>query len=150
MNENYIRPMGGSPGLVVMWGDSCSPNTGRTFSQLCGVNIVMFVWKTKINQNETWDGPLKVTFVQIRTHFLIIRLWSYAIRYSTLAMIFFFKKNGPIPASFCLFLSFSHYNFNNRKKHRWCAWDLNPGPQDGRRRRNHRAMAATPWLWFLI
>ena len=29
------------------------------------------------------------------------------------------------------------------KKHRWCAWDSNPGPQDGRRRRNHRAMAAT-------
>ena len=29
------------------------------------------------------------------------------------------------------------------KKHRWCAWDLNPGPQDGRHRRNHGAMAAT-------
>ena len=41
------------------------------------------------------------------------------------------------PASFCLFLFFSHYNFNNtnRKKHRWCAWDLNPGWQDGRSRR---------------
>ena len=38
-------------------------------------------------------------------------------------------KNGPIPASFCLFLSFSHYNFNNTnwKKRRWCAWDSNPG-----------------------
>ena len=106
MNENYIRPMGGSPGLVVMWGDSCSPNTGRTFSQLCGVNIVMFVWKTKINQNETWDGPLKVTFVQIRTHFLIIRLWSYAIRYSTLAMIFFLKKMGQ---SRPLFVYFCHF-----------------------------------------
>ena len=57
----------------------------------------------------------------------------------------FFKKNGPIPASFCLFSSFSHYNFNNTnwKKHSWCAWDSNPGPQDGRRRRNHGAMAAT-------
>ena len=53
-------------------------------------------------------------------------------------------KNEPIPASFCLFLSFSRYNFNtNWKKCRWCAWDLNPGPQDGRRRRNHWAMAAT-------
>ena len=52
--------------------------------------------------------------------------------------------NGPIPASFCLFLFFSHYNFNTIwKKHRWCAWDSNPGPQDGWRRRNHRAMAAT-------
>ena len=46
-----------------------------------------------------------------------------------------FLKNGPIPASFCLFSFFSCYNFNtNWKKHRWCAWDLNPGPQDGRRR----------------
>ena len=24
-----------------------------------------------------------------------------------------FLKNGPIPASFCLFSLFSHYNFNN-------------------------------------
>ena len=29
------------------------------------------------------------------------------------------------------------------KKHRLYAWNLNPGPQNGRRRRNHRAMAAT-------
>ena len=56
----------------------------------------------------------------------------------------FFKKIGPIPASFCLFSSFSHYNFNNWKKHRWCAWDSNLGPHDCRRRRNHGAMAATP------
>ena len=42
-------------------------------------------------------------------------------------------KNGPIPASFCLFSSISRHNFNtNRKKRRWCAWDSNPGPQDGR------------------
>ena len=39
-------------------------------------------------------------------------------------------KNGPFPASFCLFLFFSRYNFNtNRKKHRWCALDSNPGLQ---------------------
>ena len=34
--------------------------------------------------------------------------------------------------------------FFKKKKHRWRAWDSNPGPQDGRRRRNHGAMAATP------
>ena len=54
-----------------------------------------------------------------------------------------FFKNGPIPpASFCLFLSFSHYYFNNTNlnKRRWCAWDLNPRPHDGRRDRG--AMAA--------
>ena len=55
--------------------------------------------------------------------------------------------NGPIPASFCLFLFFFHYNFNtNWKKCRWFAWDSNPGPQDGRRRWNHGAMAATSSL----
>ena len=41
---------------------------------------------------------------------------------------------------FVLFLlQFQH----KLKKHRWCAWDSNPGPQDGRHRRNHGAMAAT-------
>ena len=28
------------------------------------------------------------------------------------------------------------------QKRRWSAWESNPGPQDGRRRQNHRAMAA--------
>ena len=32
------------------------------------------------------------------------------------------------------------------KNHRWCAWDSNPGPQDGGRRRNHGAMiTAVSW-----
>ena len=57
-------------------------------------------------------------------------------------------KYGPIPASFCLFsfFSYSNNNFNNVnwRKRRWCAWDSNPGPQDGRQRRNHGAMAAAP------
>ena len=53
----------------------------------------------------------------------------------------FFKKMGQSRPLFCLFSFFSRYNFNtNWKKHRWCAWDSNPGPQDGRRRRNHGAM----------
>ena len=45
--------------------------------------------------------------------------------------------------SFCLFSSFSQYNDKykyNRlymEKHRWCALGLNPGWQDGRRRRIH-------------
>ena len=54
--------------------------------------------------------------------------------------------NGPIPASFCLFSFFSHPNSNDKyiiwKKHRWYAWDSNPGWLDGRRRRIHWAMAA--------
>ena len=42
------------------------------------------------------------------------------------------------------FSSFSHYNLSNTnwKKHRWCAWDSNPRPQDGRRGPYHRAMSA--------
>ena len=56
----------------------------------------------------------------------------------------FLKKMGQSRPLFCLFLFFSRYNFNtNWKKRRWCAWDLNLGPQDGRHRQNHGAMAAT-------
>ena len=53
-------------------------------------------------------------------------------------------KNGPNTSSFCLFSSFSHYNFNNTnwKKCRWCVWDLNLGQQDCRCRRIHWATAA--------
>ena len=57
----------------------------------------------------------------------------------------FFKKMGQSWPLFVYFSFFSGYNFNNTnwKKCRWCAWDSNPGPQDGRRRRNHGAMVAT-------
>ena len=60
--------------------------------------------------------------------------------------MFFFKKMGQSRPLFCLFSFFSSYNFNNTnwKKHWWCAWDSNPGLQDGGRRQNHGAMAATP------
>ena len=50
---------------------------------------------------------------------------------------------------FCLFLSFSQNNDKYStiwKKCRWCAWDLNPGTQDGRHRQIHWAMAAS-FLW---
>ena len=54
--------------------------------------------------------------------------------------------NGPNPASFCLFSTFSQHNdkYNTKfdyKKHRWCAWESNPGPQDGRHRWIHWAIA---------
>ena len=60
--------------------------------------------------------------------------------------MFFLKKNmDQSRPLFCLFSSFSHHkSITNWKKRRWSAWDSNPGPQNGRRRRNHRAMAATP------
>ena len=40
-----------------------------------------------------------------------------------------------------IFVFSTRYNLN-WKKRRWCAWDSNPGWQDGRRERIHRAMAA--------
>ena len=51
---------------------------------------------------------------------------------------------------FLLFSSFPHsnnkysFNFNNInwKKHRWCAWDSNPGQQKCRHWRNHGAKEA--------
>ena len=70
----------------------------------------------------------------------------------------YFLKNGPIPASFLfIFVLFTFqfkwqiYNLNNInwKKHRWCAWDSNPGRQDGRRRRIHWAIAAPLSFIFL-
>ena len=59
-------------------------------------------------------------------------------------------KNGPIPASFLFIFVLFLLQFQYKlKKRRWCAWDSNPGPQDGRRRRNHGAMAATIHLRLL-
>ena len=64
----------------------------------------------------------------------------------------FFLKNGPIPASFLFIFDFSTcYNSNlNWKKHRWCAWDSNPGRQVGRHERIHWATAAPHSLIFKV
>ena len=57
--------------------------------------------------------------------------------FSTVWWILFSYKAFEDTSSF----SHSNYNFNNinLNKHRWCAWDTNPGRQVGRLRRNHRA-----------
>ena len=47
----------------------------------------------------------------------------------------FFKKN--MAQSRSLFVYFRPFHIANQlqiEKHRWSAWDSNPGPQDGRRR----------------
>ena len=84
---------------------------------------------------------------------LLIDTWIPSIRVSAEISIGYwlplqgfvscFFKMGQFRPLFCLFSSFSHYNFNNTKlkKHIWWAWDSNPGPQDGRRR-NHGALAS--------
>ena len=83
-----------------------------------------------VSEHHVW----KIVFTMMTSKWIITQPWERKL-----------KKYGPIPASLCLFLLFSRYNFNNTnwKKHRWCAWDSNLGPQDGRRRQNHGAMAAT-------
>ena len=70
-------------------------------------------------------------------------LYLYLSRYGWISVFL----NGPIPASFCLFSSFSkrHKSNINWLKRWWCAWDSNPGWQDGRHTRIHWAIAA-PWM----
>ena len=61
----------------------------------------------------------------------------------------FLKKNGPIPASFPVFIFVFSTRYNlNWKKRRWCAWESNPGQQDGRHERIHWATAAPPCIKF--
>ena len=67
------------------------------------------------------------------------------------ARILFFKIGGGGKPGLFLFLSMSQNNdkFDFKwKKHRWCDWDSNLGPQDGRRRRIQQTMAG-PIIWTL-
>ena len=61
----------------------------------------------------------------------------------TIWLILFLKKwanPGLFLFNFVLFSLQFQYKL---KKHRWCAWNSNLGPQDGRHRQNQGAMAAT-------
>ena len=57
----------------------------------------------------------------------------------------FLKMSQSRPLFVRFLLQFQSYKL---KKYRWCAWDSNLEPQDGRRRRNHGAMVATPETHF--
>ena len=63
---------------------------------------------------------------------------------------------GPIQATFLFIFPSSdsninfHFNNTSWKKRWWNVWDLNPGLHDGRRRRNHRAMAVRYNILFFI
>ena len=80
---------------------------------------------------------------------LLLKLSTYSS-----CIMFYMGRNCHL---FRLFSSFSHsninYNFNNLnwKKHRLCAWDSNPGLQDGERGLNHGAMATAlqHYVWTL-
>ena len=56
--------------------------------------------------------------------------------------IYDLKKWANPGLFFCFIFVFSTCYNLNWKKHRWCAWDLNPGRQDGRREWIHWATAA--------
>ena len=87
------------------------------------------------------DVPVKkgkiVKMIKRKIFTFLLLLWwvmlhntSYPLLLPTFVMnIFhFFKKNGPNPASFCLFLFFSHDKYStstiNEKKCRWCTWNI--------------------------
>ena len=74
------------------------------------------------------------------------------VRHLTLAdyivILFVFLRNGPIPASFVYFCYFliTISIIQIEKSINSVLGFMNPGSQDGRRRRHHRAMAATSFL----
>ena len=49
------------------------------------------------------------------------------------------------PLFLFIFIFSTCYNLN-WKKRRWCAWESNPGRQDGRRKRIHSATATPPYI----
>ena len=65
----YSKYVGGSPGLVVMGGDSCSKGRefeslhhmldGHFFTSICCENCNVWFEKTKINEKEAEDGHFK-------------------------------------------------------------------------------------------
>lgn len=74
------------------------------------------------------------------TQQLLVTIQNYFISLATEICSFLIWANSGllsfifIPFSFPYQLLFQQYKL---KKHRWCAWGLNLGPQNGSRRRNH-------------
>ena len=84
------------------------------------------------------EATLQPRWVQLLIGIRILSL-QIDIRAKTASSI----KNWANPGLFLfIFVFFTLHISMNWWKHRWCAWDLNPGWQDGRRRRIHWAMAA--------
>ena len=70
--------------------------------------------------------------IVLNTHKLEISKYSEMTYFKELEC-----KNGPIAASFVYFRPYLVTISIIQNCKRWCAWDSNPGLQDGRRRRNH-------------
>ena len=110
MWEKNSRFLGGSSGLVVMGGDSCSEGLGfelrphlldggNIISHIFVVRILMFVWK---DEKEAEDGPfLKKT--NVKTNMGRLRFMTLNARTKRCTNVFF------------LFLSYSCFDNNNNK-----------------------------------
>ena len=93
--------------------------------------------------NGAFDGPPD-GWKRNRTYLSKSLMW-------TIPMCFF-KKMGQFRPLFVYFCTFQiiiqvtniQFELCKLKKHRWCAWDSNPGQTDGRCRRIHWAMVAPP------
>ena len=107
----------------------------------CGLNAINYYYKMYENVTKIFRANLHFLFGQ--------QDMQQSTSDSTFLRCSFFNM-GQSRHLFYLFsaLSFStnnyRFNFNNTngKKRRWCPWDSNLWPQDGRRRQNHGSMAA--------
>ena len=92
----------------------------------------------------------EIALTRVSYIFLVRIVFSVPLM-KTVILILHTYRQLKIWASFCLLLSFSQsnnkygFNFDNKnwKNVRWCAWDSNPRPLDGRCRQNHRAITAS-------
>ena len=73
--------------------------------------------------------------------------WKFAQKHK--CCFFKWANPGPFLVYFRLF-HMTQINLLNWKKRRWCAWDSNPGREDGRCRQIHWAMVALPCIRVVI
>ena len=95
----------------------------------------------------TWNNVMNERRKKTKTEGESKRTNIEGVTLLTKSVIFFKKMGQSRPLFLFIFVFSTCYNLN-WKKHRWCAWESNPGRQDGRRERIHWATAAPPcWLF---
>ena len=104
-------------------------------------SITFFVTFLTLWDWETLLRPLKDV---VTVDFIVTRRKRFTDQNRTFKASDIFLKIGNSWPRFVYFRLFHIIKINlNWYKHRWCAWDSNPGHQDGKRRRVHWAMAAS-------
>ena len=88
-----------------------------------------------------WFNALKVVVLFANQPYQTYKIWTqwrlFLMGQSRPLFVYFRSFHIPIQMTN---IQFEQYKL---KKCRWCAWNSNPGQQDGRRRRIYWAMAAT-------